>query len=299
MGSVNKMVSFVKEWCADDSHGYSQNNRWGPDCDCSSLMYMAAANAGYRVPTSGTRYTRTMVRDFTAAGFRAVPFDGNLYDCEPGCIALNEANHVEMFTGWGQLGGAHIDEHGGVQGCCQGDQTGNEVSVGPAYTPSYGWDYILVPPADSGDSQAQPSAEGKPIVPEYRIYNRESGWLSWMTGLNCACPCGDDFAGEPGCYAYDFEARNLGPGGWYKIIRADGSESVNESGNTNSPIVGIEGYYDTPDPGTTGYWKLYYQAHWLGAEPGWGKWEYDDEDGGAGKDAESPIDMLRMTIRKA
>ena len=120
-----------------------------------------------------------------------------------------------------------------------------------------------------------------------------------MTGLNCACPCGDDFAGEPGCYAYDFEARNLGPGGWYKIIRADGSESVNESGNTNSPIVGIEGYYDTPDPGTTGYWKLYYQAHWLGAEPGWGKWEYDDEDGGAGKDAESPIDMLRMTIRKA
>ena len=76
MGSVSKMVSFVKEWCADDSHGYSQNNRWGPDCDCSSLMYMAAAHAGYDVPTSGTRYTRTMVRDFTAAGFQAVPFDG-------------------------------------------------------------------------------------------------------------------------------------------------------------------------------------------------------------------------------
>ena len=52
MGSVSKMVSFVKEWCADDSHGYSQNNRWGPDCDCSSLMYMAAAHAGYGVPTS-------------------------------------------------------------------------------------------------------------------------------------------------------------------------------------------------------------------------------------------------------
>ena len=40
-------------------------------------------------------------------------------------------------------------------------------------------------------------------------------------------------------------------------------------------------------------------AHWLGAEPGWGKWEYDDEDGGAGKDADRAIDMLRMTIRKA
>ena len=42
MGNKQKFVEFVTEWCEDDSHGYSQVNRWGPDCDCSSLMYMAA-----------------------------------------------------------------------------------------------------------------------------------------------------------------------------------------------------------------------------------------------------------------
>ena len=299
MGSKQAMIDFVVNWCNDDSHGYSQDNRWGPDCDCSSLMYMAAAHAGYGVPTSGTRYTGTMVRDFTAAGFQAVPFDGNLYDCEPGCIALNTTHHVEMFVGWGQLGGAHIDEHGGVQGCCQGDQAGNEVSVGPAYTPSYGWDYILVPPADSDSGSAQVPMESKPIIPEYRVMNRESGWLSWMTGLNCACPCGDDFAGEPGCWIYDFEARNLGPNGWYKILRADGSESVNSSGNRDVPITGLVVYYDTPNPDGTGYYKAFYQVYWLGDDPGWGKWESDDEDGGAGKDENSPLDMVRLTICKA
>lgn len=158
MGSKRDMVDFVVEWCNDDSHGYSQAHRDGPDCDCSSLMYMAARHAGYDVGGSNG-WTGSMRSDFTRAGFVAVPFDGNLYDCEPGCIALNEQHHTEMFVDWGVLGGAHIDEHGGVQGCCQGDQTGNEVSIGPAYVPSYGWDYILIPPDGGGDSSQAPAGD--------------------------------------------------------------------------------------------------------------------------------------------
>ena len=58
-------------------------------------------------------------------------------------------------------------------------------------------------------------------------------------------------------------------------------------------------YYDTPNPDGTGYYKAFYQVHWLGDDPGWGKWESDDEDGGAGKDENSPLDMVRLTICKA
>lgn len=173
MGSKQAMIDFVVDWCNDDSHGYSQAHRNGPDCDCSSLMYMAARHAGYNVGNSNG-WTGSMRADFTRAGFTAVAFDGNLYDCEPGCIALNEQHHTEMFVDWGVLGGAHIDEHGGVQGCCQGDQRGNEVSVGPAYIPSYGWDYILIPPDDGGGAPVQPPKGDIDVVAQ-RVINGEYG----------------------------------------------------------------------------------------------------------------------------
>lgn len=303
MGNKQAMIDYVNGVCYDESKGYSQIRRWEPNSfDCSSLGYRAAKHAGYDVPMSGTRYTGTMLEHFQAAGFKAVAFDGNLYDCPPGSLALNVINHVELFVDWGMLGGAHIDEHGGVQGCCEGDQTGNEISVGPAYIPSYDWDYILLPPDDtewSGDPEAVPEASLP--MPRFRVQTREDGWLSWLTGLRCDCVCGDTHAGVAGRWIYDveFDLSSLGPNGWYKIIRADGTETVNESGNTDSPVVGIVVYYGTPDPGVTGYYKSEYRAHWLGESPDWGKWEHDDEDGGAGKDADSPLDMIQITLVKS
>lgn len=301
MGSKEKFVAEVLRWCYDETKGYSQPKRWAPNAaDCSSLTYRCGVAAGYNLPTSGTRYTGTILEHFQTAGFKAVPFDGNLNDCPPGSIALNVTHHVEVFVDWGKLGGAHIDEHGGVQGCCDGDQTGNEISVGPAYVPSYGWDYILLPPDDtewSGDHSAV-SPVNLPM-PRYRVWTREDGWLSWLTGLRCDCSCGDDYAGVACHWIYDMEIADLGPGGWYRIIRADGSETVNASGNIDSPIVGIVVYYETPDPSATGFYKAEYRVHWLGGDPGWGKWEHDDEDGGAGKDADSPLDMVQLTLSKA
>lgn len=160
MGNINKMVQYVIDACNDPSVGYSWYRRWrNPDVDCSSLMYLAANAAGYNVRT-GSGYTGTMLADFTAAGFVAVPFDGNLYDLDPGDIALNVVNHTEMYIGNNQFGGAHIDENGDVIGTIGGDQTGNEVSIGAVY--NYPWDYILIPPADDNATPQPDPAPGEP-----------------------------------------------------------------------------------------------------------------------------------------
>ena len=54
-------------------------------------------------------------------------------------------------------------------------------------------------------------------------------------------------------------------------------------------------YYDTPSPEETGYYQAMYRAHWMGRNADWGKWEYDDDDGGAGNDRDQ-LDMVEVTI---
>lgn len=299
MGGVEAAIAEARRIAADPACGYSQRNRWGDDYDCSSFVYHCFAAAGYPLPTGGGQYTGTMLADFTSAGFTAVPFDGNLYDCPPGSIALNVREHTEMLVDWGTFAGAHCDENGDIVGNCPGDQTGDEISVCAAYVFANGWDYILLPPED-GSGYPDPAPDmSMPPIPMYRAKTSEDGWLEWMHGLNCADGCGDDFAGVEGHAIVDIEFANLGDGGWYRLYRADGSESVDESGDVGSPVTGVVVYYATPDPEITGYYKALYRAHWMGDAPEWGKWERDDEDGGAGKDEASPLDMLSLTIEKA
>ena len=82
---------------------------------------------------------------------------------------------------------------------------------------------------------------------------------------------------------FEVEPGSLGPGGWY------------EKNMRNGALIGLTVYYDTPDPGSTGYYAAYYRVHWMGDEPGWGKWEYGDDDDGAGNDVDQ-IDMVELTI---
>ena len=142
-----QMIEFVVTWCNDNRHGYDQASRWGPDADCSSLMYMAGMFAGYALPTSGTRYTGTMRQHFTAAGFSAAPFY-SLAGLQPGDILLNERDHTEMCIAPGVFGGASINEHGGVVGGTPGDQTGKEIRITNAYVYHTGWNWVLSPPLD-------------------------------------------------------------------------------------------------------------------------------------------------------
>ena len=55
---------------ADDSHGYDQLKRWGPDFDCSSLVCFVVESVGIPVRSAGkSTYTGNMKAGFTKCGF--------------------------------------------------------------------------------------------------------------------------------------------------------------------------------------------------------------------------------------
>lgn len=146
---LERMVNLAVDIANDNSHGYSQMYRWpsqGSDFDCSSLMYWCANKAGFNVSIGPSRihYTGTMLNDFKAAGFKALPFASvGLGGLKKGDILLNVQHHTEMCIGGGKFVGAHSSETGGIYGK-MGDQTGREISVCNAY--NYPWDYVLRPP---------------------------------------------------------------------------------------------------------------------------------------------------------
>lgn len=161
---LKRFVNSVKTYATDDSYGYSQkppSGRWGPDYDCSSLIYQAANDAGYLVGTGSdkVRFTGTMLKDFEKAGFQILPFANvGVSDLQIGDILLNLALHAEVYVGNGESVGATSSETGGFVGEA-GDQTGSEIEKHPVTTFSKEWDYILRPPTDDdeeGDEEVPP-----------------------------------------------------------------------------------------------------------------------------------------------
>ncbi len=135
-GSLARMIEAAEWYCASANMGYDQWDRWDfppmgdtetpGECDCSSLVYHCAELAGFAVPTSGTRYTGTMHRDFQAAGFEWIPYTGT--DWKAGDILYKEG-HTAIFTGK-YIAEAYGDERGGSHGGAAGDQ-GNETRLSP------------------------------------------------------------------------------------------------------------------------------------------------------------------------
>lgn len=143
-GPVGEGVEAAVQWAInianDDSHGYSQARREGPDYDCSSLTYHAFDQAGFGVigdrGYAGTTFT--MRHDFEPKGFTWHAGMGNSTDgLQRGDILLNESSHVEIYIGDGQMVGAHSSRGNSTPG----DQPGNEVSVCPWR--SHPWDGVL------------------------------------------------------------------------------------------------------------------------------------------------------------
>ena len=169
-------VDRVIHYAEDDSHGYSQkppSGRWGPDYDCSSLLYQAAEDAGYPVGTGSdkVRFTGTMLKDFEKAGFQILPFANvGISDLEIGDILLNLALHAEVYVGNGESVGATGSETGGYVGEA-GDQTGREIERHPVTTFDKEWDYILRPPVDKEEVK-----EGDEDVPPMN-YNQPQGMM--------------------------------------------------------------------------------------------------------------------------
>lgn len=118
----------------DDSHGYSQSNRWGPDYDCSSSIIYALRTAG--LDTGGASTTYNMSDELTARGWERLPVPADAPNgLQRGDIVLNDAQHVEWWLG-NALGGFHSDYDGRT-----GDSSGTEASRGAYYND--GWNAIL------------------------------------------------------------------------------------------------------------------------------------------------------------
>lgn len=167
-------VDLALDYADDDSHGYSQkppSGRWGPDYDCSSLLYKLASEAGYPVGTGSdkVRFTGTMLKDFEKAGFQILPFANvGISDLEVGDILLNLALHAEVYVGNGESVGATGSETGGYVGEA-GDQTGHEIEKHPVTTFDKEWDYILRPPVEEkeeGDEEVPPMNYNQPMYPQ-------------------------------------------------------------------------------------------------------------------------------------
>lgn len=55
---IEKALQWAINIANDNSHGYSQSNRWGPDYDCSSFVISALKAAG--IDTGNATYTGNM-----------------------------------------------------------------------------------------------------------------------------------------------------------------------------------------------------------------------------------------------
>lgn len=131
---IEKAIEWALGIARDESHGYDQNNRWGPsDYDCSSLVITAFRKAGFVL--DGASYTGNMKSVFVNEGFVWIGKSdlGGLNDetdtqyLQRGDILLNEATHTEIYLGGNNAVGAHCNEFGGAKGGKPGDQTGSEI----------------------------------------------------------------------------------------------------------------------------------------------------------------------------
>lgn len=144
---------------ADDTHGYSQIQRNGPDYDCSSLVLYCYSSAGAN--TNGATYTGNMRACLSAVGWKVLPSSAEL---QTGDILLNDVHHTAIYVGNGNIVEAFGDERGGIgHGAMTGDQTGKEIWQRPFYKYSAGWDCILRLPDETPAADSSPAVKPLPM----------------------------------------------------------------------------------------------------------------------------------------
>lgn len=84
---VESAISWAVSIANDNSHGYSQINRWGPDYDCSSLVISAFRNAG--VDVGAATYTGNMRSQLTQHGFQWISFVCDSEDTYTGTVTVS------------------------------------------------------------------------------------------------------------------------------------------------------------------------------------------------------------------
>lgn len=129
MPSIETAVTWAEGIAADDSHGYSQTHRNGPDYDCSSLVGTALHKGGFAVSAYST--TRNLESQLVKCGFKKC---GKPW--KRGDVHLAAGHHVTMSTDADNIVHASQSENGGIDGKT-GDQTGKEICIRSYYDLPY------------------------------------------------------------------------------------------------------------------------------------------------------------------
>lgn len=160
MGVIDNVCALAVEIANDNSHGYSQANRWGtPDYDCSSFIIDIWTRCGVDVKGRGATYTGNMTFAFLQAGFRKV--NPVLESLQPGDVLLNVLHHTALYIGNGKMVHAAGSETGGKYGQ-PGDQTGKEICITNYY--DFPWDFVLRYDGAGQITPPEPPAIEKPTT---------------------------------------------------------------------------------------------------------------------------------------
>ena len=295
-----------KRMCEDDRFGYSWEERYGAtrevwtiggekiaikvgDYDCSSSTItawkLALAGTKYDGKLDGATFTGNMREVFVSSGlFEWKPMS---FVAQPGDLYLNEENHVAMCQtqtpdvlsefSWGD---------NGAYGNRRGDQSGNEASVHGYY--DYPWDGILHYNGKAdGAAVGKPAANTAPAQPRYQVKGI-SRWGEWKS-------CGETAYSKNGIYDVNFSG--LPKGSWWQVKLKDGTWLKKcERNKTKQPVIGIRVYYETANPGATGYWEAVYRAR-VKETRGWLVWKHDIVKLGTGSGSRV-LDAFQFKIAK-
>ena len=166
MTKAEKATQWMEQIAADKSHGYSQQNRWGPDYDCSSLTIQAYENAGVPVKTKGATYTGNMYNVFLRCGFSDVTKKCNLTTCKGmkrGDVLLNHVHHVAVYVGNNKIVHARGQSYGSS---APGDQ-GQEIAITAYY--NYPWNAVLRLTSETVQNVSAPSPSGVGVVGTVKV----------------------------------------------------------------------------------------------------------------------------------
>lgn len=147
---VEKAIDWAISIANDNSHGYSQTNRYGPNYDCSSLVATAFRKGGFNI--SDKLWTGNMEQAFKAVGFKA--YSASSVTLQRGDILLRHDDvqqHTELCIGNNQYVGAHWDYDGQ-----SGDSSGKEIDVYYDSAPSW---HTRVLRYEGGSSSSAPTGE--------------------------------------------------------------------------------------------------------------------------------------------
>lgn len=161
-----KALQLAVQIANDQTHGYSQQNRWGPDFDCSSLVLYCYKQAGVPIDTSRVNYTGNM-SGLLRYGFKDVTSSVNLNTgsgLQKGDILFyhksGNIGHTAMYAGNGKIVHARGQSYGSAK---TGDQ-GTEIAVTPYYRGSWQHVYRYV---GGGTASAAPAPV--PTVKRYPV----------------------------------------------------------------------------------------------------------------------------------